>query len=449
MSCIIPILRAQRIQKPFSGLDVLTIPGLAAWYDAADASNTLVSGGVLTSWKDKSGNDYHLNATENNMPVYTANGGPNNLPYITLDPTHSVRCNAAIGSPVTIYISMRMVSLPSTPVTGSTYTRLICGFGNQSQGLVADLLPYNSSSNVCPVTMMGGVYSSRIYNNAGNTNWQVITSDVSTVNIGMRVNNEPAGNAYYNTAPFDSAPTEIRLGYFSYTPNVQITEVIIVAGSVDGANDLAIRHYLLAKGNIQPKKTLHIFGDSLSANGESNYSNTYMTLVSNNEGMDLVSWGHGGTVALPINGSSGVAGFNFSDVYAQELANAYEGQWVIVFLGVNDVEQGGIVTTNTSGQNAAWQSGYQSLIQSLITGGVPADRIILVKPPSTSANAAGRGPLNTAIDAIHSALDTKLYDAFADFNANGGDTLFQDALHPNNAGNLLEAASIEAIINAG
>jgi len=447
MSSILSILRSQRLQKPFSGLDVLSIPNLQAWYDASDPANTIVSAGAITQWKDKSGKGRHLSATDNNMPLYSASGGANGLPYISLDGSHSMKLTTTFDGPLIVYALFRMTDLTNNPVSGQTNKSIITFNNSATAGLLADIIA--SSTNLVPITRMFGSYYSIMYKNSSNTNWQVAVCDMLTVNIGFRINNEPAGNTMINPASFTITPTAINFGYLGFGASCQLSEVIIVANSITQANDNAIREYLLAKSNIQPKPQIHIFGDSLSTNGSGNF-NAYMYLVSNELGMDLVNWGHGGTIVFPVNGSTGVAGYNFDDVYNQELAyGSYEGQWLILFFGVNDSNQGGIKSSNTTAQNLAWQNGYQSRIQTFITGGVPANRIILVKPPAKTTTASTRTALNAAIDSIAANLGVHLCDLYAIFNATGDpDSLFLDDLHPNDAGNRLEADSFKAIITA-
>lgn len=52
------------------GFSPLDVPGLVAWYDAADTSTITHSGGAVSEWRDKSGNGYHLTqATGSQQPT--------------------------------------------------------------------------------------------------------------------------------------------------------------------------------------------------------------------------------------------------------------------------------------------------------------------------------------------------------------------------------------------
>ena len=59
-----------------STFDARAIPGLAAWYDAADSSSVVLDGGRVSTWRDKSGNLRHATNTTSGstQPSYTARG---------------------------------------------------------------------------------------------------------------------------------------------------------------------------------------------------------------------------------------------------------------------------------------------------------------------------------------------------------------------------------------
>ena len=57
------------VQNPRFSPD--TLPGLALWLDAADATTVTLSGSNVTQWRDKSGNG--RNAVPGNSPIYTSN----------------------------------------------------------------------------------------------------------------------------------------------------------------------------------------------------------------------------------------------------------------------------------------------------------------------------------------------------------------------------------------
>ncbi|MBT8036351.1 MAG: family 16 glycosylhydrolase [Verrucomicrobiae bacterium] len=57
-----------------------------AWYDAADAATITEAAGVVSQWRDKSGNNYHLNqGTADKQPTYSATAWNGSLPAVTFD----------------------------------------------------------------------------------------------------------------------------------------------------------------------------------------------------------------------------------------------------------------------------------------------------------------------------------------------------------------------------
>lgn len=436
------ILKKQPVSKVVApGFTPASVPNLEGWWDVSDAANISISGGSLVQLNDKSGNGRNLNTADItlSLPTYSASGGPNNLPYIQFDGTHNlVYASANIFVPVIVYMLMRITSLTKS-LLGGDYRKSICTFSGRQVGIVMDDSP---SIGYAPWIYVNGSYNNNpmSYSNGQNMNWQVMTADflsASPAITPLRFNNEPPGITCLNYAG-QSGVLDLQFGASGFTAQYQLTECIIVGTSISQADDNAIRQYLLSKGSIAVKPQLRCYGDSLTA-GFCDPSQNWPYLVCANKGLDIVNYGFGGTIVFPNNGSSGVAGQNFVDVYNNEFAyGPYEGQYGVFFFGVNDVNQGGI--------NSAWKTTYQGYLQSLIDRGYDRSKMILVTPPSTTANAAGRATLNTYIADIATALSINHYDAFTDFNNNGGDSLFSDTLHPNAAGNVLEAAAIESFI---
>ena len=67
--------------------DPRNIPGLALWFDAADASTITLNGSAVSQWNDKSGGRRNIvQATALNQPAYTQNG-LNSRAVVTFDGT--------------------------------------------------------------------------------------------------------------------------------------------------------------------------------------------------------------------------------------------------------------------------------------------------------------------------------------------------------------------------
>lgn len=109
---------------PFSPSD---IPGLLAWYDAADAATfTFSSGVVVSQWNDKSGNGENLvQGTVARQP--SRSGTQNGLPTVVYD--GSTDSMAAPAVPFTQPFTIAMVVKTDNPDTADRYGVSISGGG--------------------------------------------------------------------------------------------------------------------------------------------------------------------------------------------------------------------------------------------------------------------------------------------------------------------------------
>lgn len=403
------------------------IPNLQAWYEVFDPAAITLSGSTLVSLKDKSGNGRHMTTTNTAMPLYSATGGSNNLAYLSIDSTHSVQCSGTISAGVIVYALIKVTTL-----SGAS-TSCIIGYSGALQGIVQDPL----ATGFMPIGTSGGFDSDNFFTNSNTTNWQlVIFNTLNTLGF-TTVNNEPYGQRGHSYGA--TGITSLNIGFGASTASFQISALIVVNNTISQANDSLIRSYLLSKAAISAKPQIHYYGDSTTAgSGASVYTNCFAALVAANKGKDYTNNGGGGTIVFPNNGSTGVPGFNFIDLYLNEFQynTFYDGQYIILDFGINDATQGGI--------NATWKSTYQSYIQYFIDNGTPANKIIINIPASTAARQATMSAANGYIAAIASALGIQIYDANAAFAQNPA--LFFDTLHPNDAGYAVWAGGLEALI---
>ena len=443
---LIPII-SSFIGKSFSQHPVqptwslASVPNLTMWYDASDTGSTIVTNGVLTEWKDKSGNGYDISQSFTNMPFYSSSGGPNNLAYLNFTGS-SYMYRAGINlSASNAYALMRYKDLTPISYSGTGYKRVAIGYAGNVSGLMVDMGTEFTSSLTPGYQYIGG-YANLTIQNSANTNWQVIklcgiSGSVYPGASAIQVGHEPAGHTCIADKGNVSS-VEIGFGYYTQTANYEISEFILVKDSCSINDDNNIRSYLMQKGGISSKPQLHIYGDSLSA-GSCNAWN-YSYLVSQERNLDLINYAQGGTIVFPNSGSVGISASNFVDFYQNEfIYPSYDGQWGVFFYGVNDVNQGGV--------NAIWKDTYKSYLQWIIDHGFPRNKMIIVIPPSTTGNAASRAALNEYISEIATELSINLVDMFTVFNNTGDpNSLFLDSLHPNQAGNRLEADTFKTII---
>lgn len=110
------------------------VAGYSAWYDADDASTITESGGKISEWRDKSGNNNHAaQASGPNQPTLTA-GGLNGRPVVTFASPQGLAAPAACtptgATPYTIFAVFN-----KTSYSGSI---LFCGAGAANQSLYFD-----------------------------------------------------------------------------------------------------------------------------------------------------------------------------------------------------------------------------------------------------------------------------------------------------------------------
>ena len=101
---------AMRVRGLFSPA---SLPGLAAWYDAADSSTVLTTvspdvpatdGQTVRRWLDKSGNNRHLDEGDlTDQPTWTGQ----RIAYATTTTDMMHTLASAIAQPLTVYIAMR------------------------------------------------------------------------------------------------------------------------------------------------------------------------------------------------------------------------------------------------------------------------------------------------------------------------------------------------------
>lgn len=94
-------------QQQYFGFDPRTIPSNAIWLDAADSNALVLSGSVVTTWRDKSGNG--RDATSSGSPTLTT-GAQNGLSVITFNGLNQWMTSAlSLGStqPLTLFVVAR------------------------------------------------------------------------------------------------------------------------------------------------------------------------------------------------------------------------------------------------------------------------------------------------------------------------------------------------------
>lgn len=61
------------MDNPYTPWEPTSMGNLLAWYDASDADSMILNSGNVDTWKDKSGNDYHMDqSTTTRQPIYSS-----------------------------------------------------------------------------------------------------------------------------------------------------------------------------------------------------------------------------------------------------------------------------------------------------------------------------------------------------------------------------------------
>ena len=132
---------------PWTPADIVT----SAWYDATDESTITESGGAVSQWADKSGNDNHVTqGTGVNQPTYTNN-------IVTFDGDDFMFNSSPTGLPSgtdsgAIYIVTELDS--NTGAWGN-----IVSYGNGNIGEARTLLRIDGSAEFGVDTYAGGLYT--------------------------------------------------------------------------------------------------------------------------------------------------------------------------------------------------------------------------------------------------------------------------------------------------
>ena len=102
--------------------------GMRLWLRGTDLTQ---SGGLVSSWNDKSGNSYHFTqSTDSLKPTYDATGGPLSTPILTFDGTADYLASTAVVSDIkaagagTVFIVFKATSAGGDDIATSASLKL-------------------------------------------------------------------------------------------------------------------------------------------------------------------------------------------------------------------------------------------------------------------------------------------------------------------------------------
>lgn len=235
--------------------DPLSVAGLSAWYDAADASTITLNGSAVSVWRDKSGNGLHASqSTANNQPLYAATR-KNSLPVITFDGANDSLVTSQFADPYLSFTSFCVLSVIASANIGFNvvWTRstdrqrsvVIVAFG----GAVA----FGTRVHLTAATGIDYDYSQAFPFNA----WALMTHqwDGSVQSSGVAVSGKINGVNYPNQvngviSPSNISNTVLRLGNRSDGArgvNAHVGELLIYSSSLSPVSTRNIEGYLRAK----------------------------------------------------------------------------------------------------------------------------------------------------------------------------------------------------------
>jgi hypothetical protein len=249
----------------------------ALWLDAADAGTITQSGGSITTWGDKSGNN--RTATADGNPTYSATGMSTSKPAVQLDGTGDGFVSSITGIGSFNALDIYMVTQTTAAAAADTNSAIFWGYGNVANasgsypaaralilasstgGLSGELIVTGLEN----ASFVAGRIGSSTYARAANTA-QILNSKNSTSGTSLFANGSQVTlnlsseiTTSTNTAPssvgytFDSNLYfgAIRVsGTLAYGPAIKFAEVIVSSTLLSTLDRQRIEGYLAHKWGL-------------------------------------------------------------------------------------------------------------------------------------------------------------------------------------------------------
>jgi hypothetical protein len=224
----------------------LTIPGLAVWLDASDASTLFqasngttpatADGDVVGYWGDKSSNGRHpIQATTANKPLLklATQNGRNVVRFDGIDDYLQVAF-AALPQPNTVFLVLKSSGAAFRRFTDGTAAGDRCViFYDTGPGALA---MFSGTTVSVPAVSVA--------------NCSLLTVLFSGANSTTRANGILAASGNTGTNSLGGLTLAIDYNLVSYPANVDFSELIIVNGAITDANRNAVEQYLVSKWGI-------------------------------------------------------------------------------------------------------------------------------------------------------------------------------------------------------
>jgi hypothetical protein len=269
------------LAKEFTWNETVWNPSMittALWLDANDSGTITQSGGAITTWADKSGNN--RTATADGNPTYSATGMSTSKPAVQLDGTGDAFVSSIAGIGSFNALDVYMVTQTTAAAAADTDSGAFWGYGNlaaasgsypahrgqalsSSTGLLTGELITIAFDNV---SFNGGRLGSSTYTRVANTaqilnsknsvsgtslfaNGSAITLGATPSQITTSTNTAPSNVGY----TFDS---NLHIGAFrgngalTYSPAIKFAEVIVSSTLLSTLNRQKTEGYLAHKWGL-------------------------------------------------------------------------------------------------------------------------------------------------------------------------------------------------------
>ena len=249
----------------------------ALWLDAADFNTVTQSGGAITSWADKSGNNRTATAAGN--PTYSATGMSTSKPAVQLDGTDDRFVSIITGIGSFNALDVYMVVQSTAGAGADTNSAIFWGYGNISSAFgpypASRALAFNSSVGALSGEAIGAVVEnasfaagrlgSSTYSRSANTA-QLLQSNFSTTGTALRSSGSAVtlDLASQITTSTNAAPSNIGYtvdsdlhigairasGGLSVSPAIKFGEFIVLSTTASTDTRQRIEGYLAHKWGL-------------------------------------------------------------------------------------------------------------------------------------------------------------------------------------------------------
>jgi hypothetical protein len=243
------------LAKQFTWNETVWNPSMiqtALWLDANDSATITQSGGAITAWADKSGNN--RTATADGNPTYSATGMSTNKPAVQLDGTGDGFVSSITGIGSFNALDVYMVTQTTAAAAANTNTASFWAYGNAAAGggiyPAQKALALISSTGVLTGETIAALFDNGADGRLGSTSYsrnantaQLLNSRYSTAGTALVTNGSATTLDLSSgiTTLTNSAPSAIAYtidsnfyvganragGTVFYSPAIKFAEVIV------------------------------------------------------------------------------------------------------------------------------------------------------------------------------------------------------------------------------